>query len=127
MSIVTHFVENQVRSRLLATARRSFAVGALGVAILLGRAAPAEAALPVHPCTAELNQLLQAWNESGFEMPSKPSQAIVHGRDGRVSSGGEVTYMASQVRQAIADCQHSDVAAVQQRVALLSEKLRQLS
>jgi hypothetical protein len=95
--------------------------------MLLGRTTPAEAALPVHPCTAELNQLLQDWNEAGFDTPSKPGQAIVHGRNGRISSGAEVTNMASQIRQAIVDCRHGDVAAVQQRVALVSEKLHQLS
>jgi hypothetical protein len=95
--------------------------------MLLGRTAPAEASLPVHPCTAGLNQLLQEWNDAGFDMPSKPSQAIVHGRNGRVSSGPEVTYMASQIRQAVWDCQHGNVAAVQQRVALVSDKLHQLS
>src|SRR5882757_1953119 len=127
MSNITHVVENRARSRFLAAARRSFVIGALGVAMLLGRTAPAEAALPVHPCTAELNQLLQAWNEAGFEMPSKPGQAIVRGRNGRVSSGPEVAYMASQIRQALLDCQHGDVAAVEQRVALVSDKLHQRS
>jgi hypothetical protein len=127
MSNITQVVEDKARSRFLATARRSLVIGALGVAMLLGRTAPAEAALPVHPCTAELNQLLQAWNEAGFAMPSKPGQAIVRGRNGRVASGGEVIYMASQIRQAVWDCQHGNVAAVQQRVALVSDKLHQLS
>lgn len=95
--------------------------------MLLGRALPAEAALPVHPCTAGLNQLLAAWNEAGFETPSKPGQAIVHGRNGRVSSGQEVAYMASQIRQAIIECQHGNVAAVQERVALVSDRLHQRS
>jgi hypothetical protein len=127
MSNITHVVEHQARSRFLVAARHSLVIGALGVAMLLGRTAPAEAALPVHPCTAALNQLLQDWNEAGFKMPSKPGQAIVHGRNGRVASGAEVTFMASQIRQAIADCKHGDVAAVQQRVALVSDKLHQLS
>jgi hypothetical protein len=127
MSNITHIVKGQARSRFLVTARRSFAVGALGVAMLLGRVAPAEAALPVHPCTAELNQLLAEWNEAGFAMPSKPGQAIVRGRNGRVASGGEVAYMAGQIRQAVWDCQDGNVAAVQQRVALVSDRLHQLS
>ena len=127
MSNITHVIESQVRSRFLVTARRSLVVGALGTAMLLGRVVPAEAALPVHPCTAELNQLLAEWNDAGFDMPSKPGQAIVHGRNGRVASGGEVASMASQIRQAIWDCQHGNVAAVQQRVALVSDKLHQLS
>ena len=127
MSNITYVVEDQARSRFLATARRSFVVGALGVATLLGRALPAEAALPVHPCTAELNQLLQEWSEAGFDVPSKPGQAIVHGRNGRTTSGAEVTSMAGQIRQAVWDCQHGNVAAVQQRVALMSDKLHHLS
>jgi hypothetical protein len=95
--------------------------------MLLGQVLPAEAALPVHPCTAELNQLLQDWSEAGFQIPNKPTAPIVYGRNGRVSSGPEVTYMASQIRQAIWDCQHGNVAAVRQHVALASEKLHQQS
>jgi len=49
---------------------------------------------------------------------------IVHGRNGRVSSGGEVTYMTSQIRQAIWDCQHGDVPPVRERVALVGERLQ---
>jgi hypothetical protein len=83
-------------------ARRSVVIGALGAAALLGRALPAEAAvLPQHPCTPQLEKLLAAWNAAGFKMPSKPGQMIVHGRNRRVSSGPEVTYMISQIRQAV--------------------------
>jgi len=121
-----HIAEGQVRSWLFIKARRSLAVGAIGVAVLLGGALPAGAApLPVHPCTVELNRLLQEWNEAGYQLPNKPTAPIVYGRNGRVSSGPDVTYMASQIRQAIIDCQHGNVAAVQQRVALASEKLHQ--
>jgi len=72
-------------------------------------------------------QLLQAWNDAGYQIPNKPTAPIVYGRNGRVSSGPEVTYMASQIRQAIIDCQHGNVAAVQQRVSLVSDRLHQLS
>jgi hypothetical protein len=67
------------------------------------------------------------WDAVGFETPSKPSQAIVHSWDGRVSSGPEVNYMAGQIRQAIWDCQHGDVPSVRERVAHVTERLNQRS
>lgn len=127
MSSTIGVTETRVRSRIRLTALRSLVIGAFGAALLLGRASAAESALPVHPCTPELQRLLQEWNEAGYQVPNKPTAPIVYGRHGRVSSGPEVTYMASQIRQAIRDCQHGDVAAVQQRVALVSEKLHRLS
>ena len=54
-------------------------------------------ALPQHPCTPALEQLLADWDAAGFEMPSKPGQMIVHGRNGRVSAGPEVTYMINRL------------------------------
>ena len=126
MSSIT-VTENQVRSRIDVTARRSVVLGALAAALLLGQASAAETALPVHPCTPELHRLLQEWNDAGFQIPNKPTAPIVYGRNGRVSSGPEVTYMASQIRQAIRDCQHGDVQSVQQRVALVSERLHRVS
>ena len=106
MSNITGIADGQVRSRVLVAVRRSVVIGALGAAALLGRALPVEAvALPQHPCTPALEQLLAEWDAAGFEMPSKPSQMIVHGRNGRISSGPEVTYMMNQIRQAVWDCQ----------------------
>ena len=72
-------------------------------------------------------QLLAEWDASGFEMPSKPGQMIVHGRNGRVSTGPEVTYMTNQIRQVIWDCHHGNVQAVRERVALVAEQLHQRS
>jgi hypothetical protein len=63
-------------------------------------------ALPQHPCTPALEQLLAEWDAAGFEIPSKPGQMIVQGRNGRVSTAPEVTYMINQIRQAVWDCQH---------------------
>ena len=124
MSNITGVADGQVRSRILVAARRSVVIGALGAAALLGRALPVEAvALPQHPCTPALEQLLAEWDAAGFEMPSKPSQMIVYGRNGRVSSGPEVTYMINQSRQAVWDCQHGNVHAVRERVALVTERL----
>jgi hypothetical protein len=128
MSNITGVADGQVRSRILVAARRSVVIGALGAAALLGRALPVEAvALPQHPCTPELEQLLADWDAAGFEMPSKPGQAIAHGRNGRVSSGPEVTYMTNQIRQAVWDCQHGNVPAVRERVALVAERPHQRS
>jgi hypothetical protein len=122
MSNITGVADGQDRSRILVAARRSVVIGALGAAALLGRALPVEAvALPQHPCTPALEQL------TGFEMPSKPGQMIVHGQNGRVSSGPEVTYMTNQIRQAIWDCRHGNVQTVRERVALVAERLHQWS
>jgi hypothetical protein len=108
-------------SRILTTAQRSLVIGAFGAAMLLGRALPVEAAtLPQASCTPQLEKLLADWNAAGFEMPSKPSQAIVHGQDGRISSGPEVTYMVSQIRQSLRDCQRGDVKSVRERIDLVA-------
>ena len=118
----------EFKTSFAVTARRSIVIGALGVAALLGRALPVEAAaLPQHPCTPALEQLLAEWDAAGFENPSKPGQMIVRGRNGRVSSGPEVTYMTDQIRQAVLDCRHGNVAAVRERAALVAEQLHQRS
>jgi hypothetical protein len=118
MSIVTDSSVGQLRSRIFAPARRSVVIGALGAAMLLGGALVVEAApLPQHPCTSQLENLLTDWSAAGFETPAKPSQAIVHGQNGRISSGPEVDYNAGQIRQAVWDCQHGDTQAVRGRVA----------
>ena len=128
MSNITGVADGQDRSRILVAARRAVVIGALAAAALLGRALPVEAvALPQHPCTPALEQLLAEWDAAGFEMPSKPGQAIVHGRNERVSSGPEVTYMTDQIRQAVWDCRHGNVPAVRERVALVAERLHQRS
>jgi hypothetical protein len=128
MSNITGVADGQDRSRILVAARRSVVIGAIGAAALLGRALPVEAvALPQHPCTPELVKLLAEWDAAGFEAPAKPSQMIVHGRNGRVSSGPEVTIMSNQIRQAVWDCQHGNVPAVQEQVALVAERLHQRS
>jgi hypothetical protein len=67
------------------------------------------------------------WNAAGFQTPIKPTQAFVQGRSGRVSSGPEVTYMISQIRQAVGDCQRGDVPSVRERIALVTERLHQRS
>jgi hypothetical protein len=104
----------------------SVTTAALASIVMLGLALPAIAALPAHPCIGELNRLIGEWNAAGFQ-PSKPGQQLVRGRNGQVSSGPEVTRMVSEIRQAIQDCQHGDVQAVQQRVARLTEQLQMKS
>jgi hypothetical protein len=128
MSNITGIAEGRVRSRIVVSARCSVVVGALGAMAFLGQTLPVAAvALPQHPCTPELERLLAGWDAAGFEMPSKPGQMIVHGHNGRVSSGPEVTYMTNQIRQAVWDCQHGNVQAVRERVALVAERLNQRS
>jgi hypothetical protein len=88
MSNITGVADGQVQSRILVAVRRSVVIGALGAAALLGRALPVEAvALPQHPCTPELQKLLADWAAAGFEMPSKPSQMIVHGMAASARAG----------------------------------------
>jgi hypothetical protein len=88
MSNITGVADGQVWSRILVAAQRSVLIAALAAAVLLGRALPVEAvALPQHPCTPTLEQLLADWDAAGFDNPSKPGQMIVHGQNGRVSSG----------------------------------------
>src|ERR1700719_1347274 len=119
MSNIKGVADGQDRSRILVAARRSVVIAALGAAALFGRALPVEAvALPQHPCTPALEQLLAEWDAAGFENPSKPGQMIVHGRNGRVSSGPEVTYMTNQIRQAVSDCRYGNVPAVAERGGL---------
>ena len=128
MSNITGVADGHDRPKILVAARRCVIIGALGAAVLLGRALPVEAVpLPQHPCTPALEQLLAEWDAAGFENPSKPGQMIVHGRNGRVSSGPEVTYMTDQIRQAVWDCRHGKVPAVRERVALVTERLHQRS
>jgi hypothetical protein len=128
MSTITGVADGRVTSRILDTARRSLAISALGTAMLLARALPVEAAtLPQHPCTPELEKLMADWNAAGFQMPIRPTQAIVQGRSGRVSSGPEVAYMIGQIRQAVGDCQRGDVPSVRERIARVTERLHQRS
>jgi hypothetical protein len=124
MSIVTKSSLEQVQSKTLFAARRYIAASMLGAGLLFGGASLVEAAaLPQHPCTPELQKLLSDWNTVGFEMPSKPSQATVYSRSGRLSSGPEVRYMASEIQQAISDCQNGDVPSVRAHVANVNVKL----
>jgi hypothetical protein len=118
----------QVQAGLPVSARVSLVSSVLAATILPGGAQLVEpASLPRHPCTPQLERLLLEWNAAGFETPSKPTQAIVRGRTGRVSSGPDVTYMADQIRLAIWDCRHGDVPSVRARVALVTKALNQRS
>ena len=42
-----------------------------------------------------------------------------------ITGATEVTYMTNQIRQAVWDCQHGNVQAVRERVALVAEWLHQ--
>jgi hypothetical protein len=114
MSIVTKSSLNQTEAKTLFAPRRYIAAGMLGGALLFGGASRVEAAaLPQHPCTPELQKLLSDWN----------TQATVYSRSGHLSSGPEVRYMASEIQQAISDCQNGDVPSVRAHVANVNEKL----
>ncbi len=124
MSIVTKSSLEQAQSKTLFPARRYIAGGMLGAGLLFAGVSLATAeALPQHPCTPELLKLMADWNTVGFETPSKPSQATVYCRSGRLSSGPAVRYMASEIQQAISDCRNGDVPSVRAHVANVNEKL----
>jgi hypothetical protein len=88
----------------------------------LGWALPLAA---IASCRDVLPALSAEWHAAGFQVPSKPSQAVVIGRDGRRATGAEVTDMRKQLRAAFTACERGDeVAALQAatrlRAALLS-------
>ena len=80
-------------------------LAAAGCALVFGlHAAVAQPVPQATSCQASLQQLGAEWNAIGFATPSKPAQARVAARDGRVSSGAEVTYLTNQLRLAAQDC-----------------------
>jgi hypothetical protein len=50
-----------------------------------------------------LHALVVDWERIGFNLPSKPAQYRVYGRDGYVTSGPQYNIMVSLIRSAAAD------------------------
>jgi len=95
-----------------------------GCALVFGLQAAAAQPVPqATSCQASLQQLGAEWNAIGFATPSKPVQARVVARDGRVSSGAEVTYLTNQLRLAAQDCAAGRDGAGLQRIALVHTAL----
>ncbi len=92
----------------------------------LGFGLQASAAQPVPPtlsCQASLQQLGTQWDAVGFASLSKPAQARVAARDGRVAGGAEVTYLTNQLRLAAQDCAAGRDDAGLQRIAFIRAAL----
>ena len=112
MSNTSSIARHQTRWHVAGVIRRSFIMAAVSLSTLLGYAEPGVGAAPDETsCTAKLDQLLAEWTRTGIEMPSKPTQMIVHLGNGQVSSGPEVAYKLKMIRQAAWDCQHADAKA----------------
>jgi hypothetical protein len=89
----------------------------------LGQSALAQPALAGNSCQGELASLASEWNAVSFEPPSKPGQAIVAGKDGHVTSGGQFNYMTGLIRQAHAECDRGDASSALQDIAIVRDRL----
>ena len=69
----------------------------------LSLASATEAASVPGSSVAPLNALIRDWDQAGFSAPSKPAQALVYGRAGYVTSGGEYHAMISLLQSSIRD------------------------
>jgi hypothetical protein len=96
-----------VRSAPGRTGRNVLAILPLGL-MLSGaghRAALAQVQAPAPSCAASLDSLMSRWDYIGFAEPSKPSAAVVAGRRGYTTTGGQFHYMVQQIRIAARDCE----------------------
>ena len=101
---------------------RPILIGAMGLA-LIGSVALAKGVSSDHPCRGALESLMHEWDAIGYQTPAKPGAAHVAGRNGHDATGGQVTYMQTQIRLALADCEKGDVEAVMRRVAVVRNLL----
>jgi hypothetical protein len=90
---------------------------------MLGQSAVAQPTLAGNSCEGALASLVNEWNAISFAPPSKPGQAIVAGKDGHVTSGGQFNYMTGLIRQARAECDRGDAAAAMQDIAVVHDRL----
>jgi hypothetical protein len=99
----------------------------LGVAIvlagMLGGSASAQPTLTRNSCQGALTSLVNEWNAISFAPPSKPGQAIVAGKDGHVTSGGQFNYMTGLIRQARLECDRGDAASAMEHIAVVQDRL----
>ena len=101
---------------------RLILLGAMGLA-LIGPVAIARGVSSDHPCRGALESLMREWDAIGYQTPAKPAAAHVAGRNGHDATGGQVTYMQTQIRLALADCDKGNVAEVMRRVAIVHNLL----
>src|ERR1700677_3521982 len=86
---------------------RTLLVVPLGLTLFgLGpRAVHAQTVTPAPSCVAALASLVSEWQEMGFAEPTKPSQMIVTGRNGRTTTAGQYNFMRQRIRVAARDCE----------------------
>lgn len=71
--------------------------------------------------TTSLAALLAQWERADFAAPSKPSQLLVHGRNGYVTGGPGYNAMISLIRSAADDARQGRVAT--KKIAMAQELL----
>jgi len=97
---------------------RPILIGALGL-VLIGPVALAKGVSSDHPCRGALASLVHDWDAIGYQTPAKPGVAHIAGRDGYDATGGQVSYMQTQIRLALADCDKGNVEAIMRRIAVV--------
>jgi len=90
---------------------------------VLNQSAVAQPTLAGNSCQGALTSLVNEWNAISFEAPSKPAQAIVAGKDGHVTTGGQFNYMTGLIRQAHQECDRGDAASAMEHIAVVRERL----
>ena len=79
--------------------------------------------VPKGSCRDAVTALAAEWNEIAFTQPSKPSQAIVTGRQGYVTTGADFNFMSGQIRSAHMACDRGDEATAMQDIAAVQDIL----
>jgi hypothetical protein len=85
--------------------------------------APAQANVSDQTCQSALNSVISQWNQIGFEMPSKPGQAVVSGKDGHTLTGGQYGYIEGQLRVARKECDRGDSQSSLQHLSVVRDMI----
>ena len=101
---------------------RAFLIGT--VSLLLGSPIVlAQTNTAGRPCHEVLWELVEQWNAIGYPEPAKPGQMRVIGHSGHENSGPEVSYMRTQIRLALRDCENGKEESVRRLVKVVYELL----
>lgn len=101
---------------------RKYVIAALGLA-LTAQGAIAQTPMESHLCWPAMKALIAQWDAAAYPTPAKPGQGRVVGRNGHESNGPQVSYMETQIRMALADCEKGDQQSVERRVAVMRDLL----
>jgi hypothetical protein len=88
-----------------------------------GQSATAQPAPAIGSCRSALTALASEWNEIAFMAPGKPGQAIVTGREGYVTTGGDFNFMVGHIRLARVACDRGDDASALRSIAAVRDIL----